>query len=104
MLAVRLDDLLTIRSGQRHRHIYPSLPDHHMQVLTGDHSDLVGVRLTTGELSLNRLAEFQRNNLLSALGRATFTSGRLRRPRYWPQACSNWRPDPKKVDHQRSQA
>src|SRR6266542_1159349 len=70
MFAVDLTDLLTIRCEQRHRHIYPSLVDHHVQVLAGDHRDLVGMRLTTRELSLNGFTRFQRVTLLSALRRA----------------------------------
>jgi hypothetical protein len=34
------------------------LLDHHLQILTGGHHDLVGMRLTTREFSLNRLTVF----------------------------------------------
>src|SRR6266540_3868829 len=104
MIAVGLADLLTVRRNQRHRHIYPSLGDHYMQVLTGAHRDLVGMRLATGKLSFDGLAWFQRNTLLSAWRRAAFTSGGLHRRRPWPQACSSRRPDPLRVDHERGPA
>src|SRR5215510_12529611 len=65
MFSVDLADLLTVRRKQRHRHVYPPLVDHHLQVLTGDHRDLVGMRLTTRQLSFNRLTGFQRIGLLA---------------------------------------
>src|SRR5215813_8979401 len=80
-LAVHLDDLLTVGRKQRHCHIYPSLLDHYMQVLTGDRRDFVGMRLAAGELSFYRLVWFQRTTLLSARRRAVFTTGGLRRRR-----------------------
>ena len=58
MFNVGLGDLLTIRRKQRHCHIYPSLGDNYMQVLTGDHRDLVEMRLTTRDLSFNGLTWF----------------------------------------------
>src|SRR5262245_55363616 len=104
MFAVGLADLLTIRCEQRHCHIYPSLGDHHPQVLTGDHRDFEEMRLTAGEFSFDGLAGFQRNTILSAW-RAAFTSDRLSRQRHWPQVCSCWRPGPdEQVDHERSPA
>src|SRR5215813_9085372 len=91
---VHLADLLTVRRKQRHRHIYASLLDHYMKILTRDRRDFVGMRLAAGKLSLNRLAWFQRNTLLSAWRRAAFTGGDLRRRRLWPRACDSRRPDP----------
>src|SRR5215510_6190624 len=102
MFAVGLADLLTIRRKQRHCNIYPSLLDHNMRVLSGDHRDLVGMRLTTGKLSFDGLTWFQRITLLGAWRRAAFTSRRLRRRHHWPQACSSRRPSPdEQVDHER---
>src|SRR5882672_879457 len=105
MFAVGLADLLTVRRKQRHCNIYPSLLDHNMRVLSGDHGDLVEMRLAAGKLSFDGLAWFQRNTLLSACRRVAFTSGRLRRRHHWPQACSSRRPSPDEhVDHERGPA
>src|SRR5215470_7758521 len=105
MFAVGLADLLTVRRKQRHRNIYPSLLDYNMRVLSGDHRDLVGMRLAAGKLSFDGLAGFQRITLLSARRRATRTSGRLGRHCHWPRACSSRRPSPDEhVDHERGPA
>src|SRR6266508_3496734 len=105
MFAVGFADLLTIRCEQGHCKIYPSFGDHNMRVLSGDHRDLVEMRLAAGKLSFDGLAGFQRNTLLSAWRRAAFTSGRLRRHCHWPRACSSRRPSPDEhVDHERGPA
>src|SRR5215813_12522659 len=105
MFAVDLADLLTVRRKQRHRHIYATLGDHHLQILTGDHRDLVGMRLTTRQFSFNGLTGFQRISLLSALRRAALASGSLRRRRPWPRACSSRLPSlDEQVDHERGPA
>src|SRR6266511_6154254 len=92
MFAVGLADLLIVRRKQRHCNIYPSFGDHNMRVLSGDHRDLVEMRLAAGKLSFDGLAWFQRNTLLSAWRRAACTSGRLRSHCHWPRACSSRRP------------
>src|SRR4030095_2797615 len=101
MFAVGLADLLTIRRKQRHCHIYPPFGDYNMHVLSRDHRDLVGMRLTTGKLSFDGLTWFQRNTILSAWRLAAFTSGRLHRHCHWPRSCSSRRPSPDEhVDHE----
>src|SRR5262245_30899047 len=103
MFAVCLADLLTIWCEQRHHNIYPSLVNHHVQVLTGDHRDLVGMRLTTRELSLNGRTKFQRVTFLSALCRAAFTCACLHSRRHWPKVWRSRQPDPnEEVDNSHS--
>src|SRR5262245_7841825 len=76
-LTVHLADFLTIRRKHRHQRVYSLLADGYSQVLTGGHGDLVEMRLTAGEFSVEGLTGFQRNSLLSAWLRAAVTSGGL---------------------------
>src|SRR5262245_1614837 len=98
MFTILLDDLPTIRRTQHHCHIYPSLLDHYMQVLTGDHRDLVRMRLTARKLSFDRLAGFQRKLLIGALRRAAGAIACLRCKRIWRRPRGDRQSDPDEQD------